>query len=300
MNYTVAGVRERRRLRDQRDLRCRSSSASEHRQRVGPRRSRRTTRARRQLLRRDRSSTRTSGAARAPRPAARPQHVGDVSSCPRRTAREYHDRSSTRIRCSSCSTWATCRSSTACCAKTYSGRSARSAMIVRNQAHVPEELEGLEKALKRHLLLQLLDVPVGARCVAVRFFSCSRSVRSIAERRAHASRHARTSRAIRRQRSIRSSILRDVKHVLRAAPEADKQDYYLGIFLSRYQESSDLHNLFGDTNTCTSSCRPRAITTSKKSSPVTRQRSGCQFVDYSPTTARPHGATTSSKRCARS
>jgi arginine decarboxylase len=45
--------------------------------------------------------------------------------------------------------------------------------------------------------------------------------------------------------------LRDVKHVLELHPKGDGQDYYLGIFLvGAYQEIlGDLHNLFGDTNT---------------------------------------------------
>ena len=45
--------------------------------------------------------------------------------------------------------------------------------------------------------------------------------------------------------------LRDVKHVLELHPKHEDQDYYLGIFLvGAYQEIlGDLHNLFGDTNT---------------------------------------------------
>ena len=45
--------------------------------------------------------------------------------------------------------------------------------------------------------------------------------------------------------------LRDVKHVLELHPKIEHQDYYLGIFLvGAYQEIlGDLHNLFGDTNT---------------------------------------------------
>jgi arginine decarboxylase len=44
---------------------------------------------------------------------------------------------------------------------------------------------------------------------------------------------------------------RDVKHVLELHPFRDEQDYHLGIFLvGAYQEIlGDLHNLFGDTNT---------------------------------------------------
>ena len=122
-----AGVRERRRLRDQGDLRRRSGPAPEHRQRVRPRDRRAPLGARRQRARRDRVQHARPAAAREAGAAARHQHVGDVPEASRRRtcSRAITTPSSTRIRSSSCSTSGTSRSSTACCAKTCSGRSAR-------------------------------------------------------------------------------------------------------------------------------------------------------------------------------
>ena len=101
----------------------------------------------------------------APRPlvatCGRPTAASPARTCSRATT----TRSSTRRRSSSCSTSATCRSSSGCWRENlfWAICAEDPAAGARDWTHVPEELEGLEKALSRHLLLQLLHVPVAAR-----------------------------------------------------------------------------------------------------------------------------------------
>jgi len=122
--------------------------------------------------------------------------------------------------------------------------------IVREVDHVPEELEGLEKALS--------DT-----------FFCNFSMfQSVPDSWAvdqlfpivpiHRHNEAPTRRAILADITCDSDgkidsfiDLHDVKHVLELHPLQDGQEYYIGIFLvGAYQEIlGDLHNLFGDTHT---------------------------------------------------
>jgi arginine decarboxylase len=64
---------------------------------------------------------------------------------------------------------------------------------------------------------------------------------------------------------------RDVKRTLELHEPIAGEDYYLGAFLvGAYQETlGDLHNLFGDTTWCTSSCTMRAAGGSRRSSRAT-------------------------------
>lgn len=122
--------------------------------------------------------------------------------------------------------------------------------MTRNQPHVPEELEGLEKALSDTYFcnFSMFQSVPDAWAVDQLFPICPI--------------HRLNEEPIRRATladitcdsdgKIDSFIdLRDVKHVLELHPKHEDQDYYLGIFLvGAYQEIlGDLHNLFGDTNT---------------------------------------------------
>ena len=121
--------------------------------------------------------------------------------------------------------------------------------LVRELREVPEELEGLERALSRHLLLQLLDVPVAARHLghrpAVPDHADPPPGRG-ADAAGGAGRHH--LRLRRQDRPLHRSPRRQA--VLELHP-VNGQDYYLGVFLiGAYQEIlGDLHNLFGNTNT---------------------------------------------------
>ncbi len=123
-------------------------------------------------------------------------------------------------------------------------------MSVRNQAHVPEELEGLEKALSDTYFcnFSMFQSVPDAWAVDQLFPICP----------IHRLNEEPTRRATLADITCDSDgkidafiDLRDVKHVLELHPKGDGQDYYLGIFLvGAYQEIlGDLHNLFGDTNT---------------------------------------------------
>jgi arginine decarboxylase len=123
-------------------------------------------------------------------------------------------------------------------------------LMVRNHPHVPEELEGLEKALSDTYFcnFSMFQSVPDAWAVDQLFPICPiHRLNEEPTRRATLADITCDS-----DGKIDSFIdLRDVKHVLELHPKHDDQDYYLGIFLvGAYQEIlGDLHNLFGDTNT---------------------------------------------------
>jgi len=122
--------------------------------------------------------------------------------------------------------------------------------MVRSQPHVPEELEGLEKALSDTYFcnFSMFQSLPDAWAVDQLFPICP----------IHRLDEEPTQRATLADITCDSDgkldsfiDLRDVKHVLELHGVPDGQSYYLGIFLvGAYQEIlGDLHNLFGDTNT---------------------------------------------------
>jgi arginine decarboxylase len=122
--------------------------------------------------------------------------------------------------------------------------------MVRNQAHVPEELEGLEKALSDTYFcnFSMFQSLPDAWAVDQLFPICP----------IHRLDEEPTQRATLADITCDSDgkldsfiDLRDVKHVLELHGKPEHENYYLGIFLvGAYQEIlGDLHNLFGDTNT---------------------------------------------------
>jgi arginine decarboxylase len=123
-------------------------------------------------------------------------------------------------------------------------------MISRGREHMPEELEGLEKALSDTYFcnFSMFQSVPDAWAVDQLFPICPiHRLNEEPTRRATLADITCDS-----DGKIDSFIdLRDVKHVLELHPKSDGQDYYLGIFLvGAYQEIlGDLHNLFGDTNT---------------------------------------------------
>jgi arginine decarboxylase len=123
-------------------------------------------------------------------------------------------------------------------------------MLCRNHAHLPEELEGLEKALSDTYFcnFSMFQSVPDAWAVDQLFPICPiHRLNEEPTRRATLADITCDS-----DGKIDSFIdLRDVKHVLELHPKEEGQDYYLGIFLvGAYQEIlGDLHNLFGDTNT---------------------------------------------------
>ena len=78
--------------------------------------------------------------------------------------------------------------------------------------------------------------------------------------------------------------VRDVKHVLELHPKPDGSDYYLGIFLvGAYQEIlGDLHNLFGDTNTVHVQLSPEGKYDVKEVVAGDTVSEVLSFVDYNP------------------
>jgi arginine decarboxylase len=115
--------------------------------------------------------------------------------------------------------------------------------------YVPDELEGLEKRAGRHLLLQLLALPVGARPLGGEAAVPDMPIHRLDERP--------TRRAILADLTCDSDgkvdkfiDLRDVKNVLEVHPVTPASRTTSAMFLvGAYQEIlGDLHNLFGDTN----------------------------------------------------
>jgi arginine decarboxylase len=160
-------------------------------------------------------------------------------------------------------------------------------MISRNQAHVPEELEGLEKALSDTYFcnFSMFQSVPDAWAVDQLFPICP--IHRLTEeptRRATLADITCDS-----DGKIDSFIdLRDVKHVLELHPVSDAlasgQGYYLGIFLvGAYQEIlGDLHNLFGDTNTVHVQLAPDGDYDVKEVVAGDTVSEVLQFVDYSP------------------
>ena len=162
-----AGIRQRRRLPHQERLRRGRRPAPDHHLRVGPG---------------GRRLSQHAGLRRARRVQLRPLHgaAGDpgrrpaadhrpVRHPPRPVARRTCSRATTTpcrrwTRRSTCSTSATCRSSSGPWPSGCSGRcAARSCSMVRELDYVPEELQGPGVDAVGHLFLQLLGLPVDAR-----------------------------------------------------------------------------------------------------------------------------------------
>jgi arginine decarboxylase len=122
--------------------------------------------------------------------------------------------------------------------------------IVRDSDHVPEELEGLEKALADTYFCNFSMFQSVPDSWAVEQLFPIMPIHRLNE--------SPTRRAILADITCDSDgkidefiDLHDVKHVLELHPYVPGQEYHVGIFLvGAYQEIlGDLHNLFGDTNT---------------------------------------------------
>jgi arginine decarboxylase len=155
-------------------------------------------------------------------------------------------------------------------------------MLVRNREHVPEELEGLEKALSDTYFcnFSMFQSVPDAWAVDQLFPICPiHRLNEEPTRRATLADITCDS-----DGKIDSFIdLRDVKHVLELHPKHEA-DYYLGIFLvGAYQEIlGDLHNLFGDTNTVHVQLSPEGDYDVKEVVAGDTVSEVLQFVDYSP------------------
>jgi arginine decarboxylase len=130
------------------------------------------------------------------------------------------------------------------------GISGRILRIVRELDHIPEELEGLEKALSDTYFCNFSMFQSLPDSWAIDQLFPIVPIHRLNE--------APTRRAVLADITCDSDgkidqfiDLHDVKHVLELHPVPTGQDYYLGMFLvGAYQEIlGDLHNLFGDTNT---------------------------------------------------
>ena len=156
--------------------------------------------------------------------------------------------------------------------------------LVRGQAHIPEELEGLEKALSDTYFcnFSMFQSLPDAWAVDQLFPICPiHRLNEEPTRRATLADITCDS-----DGKIDSFIdLRDVKHVLELHPKDDGQDYYLGMFLvGAYQEIlGDLHNLFGDTNTVHVQLLPDGGYDVKDVVAGDTVSEVLAFVDYSPT-----------------
>ena len=155
--------------------------------------------------------------------------------------------------------------------------------IVRNQPHVPEELEGLEKALADTYFcnFSMFQSVPDAWAIDQLFPICPiHRLNEEPTRRATLADITCDS-----DGKIDSFIdLRDVKHVLELHPKLDGEDYYLGIFLvGAYQEIlGDLHNLFGDTNAVHVQLSPEGDYHVEHVVAGDTVSEVLQFVDYSP------------------
>jgi arginine decarboxylase len=156
-------------------------------------------------------------------------------------------------------------------------------LSVRNREHVPEELEGLEKALSDTYFcnFSMFQSVPDAWAVDQLFPICPiHRLNEEPTRRATLADITCDS-----DGKIDSFIdLRDVKHVLELHPKNDGQDYYLGVFLvGAYQEIlGDLHNLFGDTNTVHVQLSPDGDYDVKEVVAGDTVSEVLQYVDYSP------------------
>ncbi len=156
-------------------------------------------------------------------------------------------------------------------------------LLSRNLPHMPEELEGLEKALSDTYFcnFSMFQSVPDAWAVDQLFPICPiHRLNEEPTRRATLADITCDS-----DGKIDSFIdLRDVKHVLELHPKEEGQDYYLGIFLvGAYQEIlGDLHNLFGDTNTVHVSLNPDGDYDVKDVVAGDTISEVLSYVDYSP------------------
>ncbi len=153
--------------------------------------------------------------------------------------------------------------------------------LAQAQAHIPEELEGLEKALSDtyYCNFSMFQSLPDAWAVDQLFPICP----------IHRLNEEPTRRATLADITCDSDgkldsfiDLRDVKHVLELHPKTG--DYYLGIFLvGAYQEIlGDLHNLFGDTNTVHVALGPDGSYDVKDVVAGDTVAEVLSYVDYSP------------------
>ena len=282
-----AGVRERRRLRDQGDLRRRPGAAPEHRQRVGPRDRRAPLGARRQRARRDRVQ---HARARRSSPKPAPPLVTNMwetyqGVSQKNLLESYHD------------------------AVEYKDQ----VLQLFNLGHLSLE----HRVLCENLFWAICEKVLMTRRATRR--TCPRSSRASRRRcrdtyfcnfsmfqsvpdawavdqlfpicPIHRLNEEPTRRATLADITCDSDgkidsfiDLRDVKHVLELHPKHEGQDYYLGIFLvGAYQEIlGDLHNLFGDTNTVHVQLSPEGDYDVKEVVAGDTVSEVLQFVDYSP------------------
>ncbi len=153
----------------------------------------------------------------------------------------------------------------------------------RGIAHMPEELEGLEKALSDTYFCNFSMFQSMPDAWAVDQLFPIAPIHRLREEPTR--RGTLADITCDSDGKIDSFIdLRDVKHVLELHPKVDKQDYYLGIFLvGAYQEIlGDLHNLFGDTNTVHVILGPDGEYDVKEVVAGDTVSEVLQFVDYSP------------------
>ena len=154
--------------------------------------------------------------------------------------------------------------------------------LAQSQPHLPEELEGLEKALSDTYFcnFSLFQSVPDAWAVDQLFPICPiHRLHEEPTRRATLADITCDS-----DGKIDSFIdLRDVKHVLELHPK-NGADYYLGIFLvGAYQEIlGDMHNLFGDTNTVHVSLGPDGDYDVKDVVAGDTVSEVLSYVDYSP------------------
>jgi arginine decarboxylase len=155
--------------------------------------------------------------------------------------------------------------------------------LSRGMSHVPEELEGLEKALSDTYFcnFSMFQSVPDAWAVDQLFPICP--IHRLNEEPTR--RGTLADITCDSDGKIASFIdLRDVKHVLELHPKHDATDYYLGIFLvGAYQEIlGDLHNLFGDTNTVHVALSPEGDYDVKEVVAGDTVSEVLSYVDYSP------------------
>jgi arginine decarboxylase len=155
--------------------------------------------------------------------------------------------------------------------------------LTRGMTHVPEELEGLEKALSDTYFcnFSMFQSVPDAWAVDQLFPICP--IHRLNEEPTR--RGTLADITCDSDGKIASFIdLRDVKHVLELHPKHDATDYYLGIFLvGAYQEIlGDLHNLFGDTNTVHVALSPEGDYDVKEVVAGDTVSEVLSYVDYSP------------------
>ena len=252
MNYTLAGIRQRRRLPHSDRLRRGGRAASDDHLRERPRGRRLSQRARLQragrlrVRRREgaRHSQSRTGSSRSST-WSRPTTTSRRATCSRRSTTRSR-RSTWR---SACSTAATCRSTSAAWPRTCSGRSARSSRrSSRRWREVPEDLQNLDEQLSDTYFCNFSLFQSIPDSWAIKQLFPSMPIHRLNERP--------TNHAVLGDITCDSDgkidrfvDRRDVKKTL-PLHTMNGDAYYLGVFLvGAYQEIlGDLHNLFGDTH----------------------------------------------------